>query len=70
MLQVNYQFAMDAEHAVMLLDPRRAEDGSTSGQAAARPDTTARIKHIDATAERLDDKMHRLERMRYLEDED
>ena len=69
-LQVNYQFAMDAEHAVMLLDPRRAEDGSTSGQAAARPDTTARIKHIDATAERLDDKMHRLERMRYLEDED
>lgn len=68
-LQANYQFAMDAEHAVMLLDPRRAEEAAADGR-AARPDSTARIEHIDATVERLDDKMHRLERMRYLEDED
>ncbi len=68
-LQANYQFAMDAEHAVMLLDPRRADGAVPDGHAPAQPDTAARIEHIDATAERLDDKMQRLERLRYLEDE-
>ena len=68
-LQANYQFAMDAEHAVMLLDPRRAGCAATDDR-TARPDTTARIEHIDATVERLDDKLLRVERMRYLENED
>lgn len=67
-LQANYQFAMDAEHAVMLLDPRRVEDVSADKR-GARPDTTARIEHIDATVERLDDKLLRVERMSYLEEE-
>lgn len=101
-LAVNYQFAMDAEHAVMLLDPRRipeqviAEGGrrgeplevcskadliSMAGPAdddaimlsisdfnVADADTTARIKHIDATAERLDDKIQKLEAMHVIEE--
>ena len=67
-LQANYQFAMDAEHAVMLLDPRRVQSASADGR-SARPDTTARIEHIDATVERLENKLNRLERMGYLEDE-
>jgi hypothetical protein len=105
-LQVNYQFSMDAEHAIMLLDPRRipeqilieeaeGEEGhepletcsasdlaallafsdegdavalSTSDLDHADADTTARIRHIDATAERLDEKIQRLEDMHVLED--
>ena len=35
----------------------------------ASPDTTARIKHIDATNERLKEKTHDLETMRYLEED-
>lgn len=104
-LQVNYQFAMDAEHAVMLLDPRRIpeqiiaegieengeggllETGSAADLAAlladsddeavislstsdlehADADSTARIKHIDATAERLDDKIRQLEDLSVIE---
>lgn len=105
-LQVNYQFSMDAEHAIMLLDPRRipeqilveevgsevghepletcsasdlaamlafSDEGdavslSTSDLDHADADTTARIRHIDATAERLDEKIQRLEDMHVLED--
>lgn len=105
-LQVNYQFSMDAEHAVMLLDPRRipeqilaeetevgsghepletcsasdlaamlafSDEGdavplSTSDLEHADADTTARIRHIDATAERLDEKIQKLEDLHVLED--
>lgn len=112
-LQANYQFAMDAEHAVILLDPRRIpeqilaeseeaheplETMSASDLAAlldvpeldvADPDalseddavplsvshvgysdadSTARIKHIDATAERLDEKIQQLEALHVIED--
>lgn len=106
-LKVNYQFAMDAEHAVMLLDPRRIPEqilaegaegvGENKGKmpleicskadliSMAGPaddsgiiplsisdlspaDSTARIKHIDATAERLDDKIQQLEAMHVIED--
>lgn len=104
-LQVNYQFTMDAEHAVMLLDPRRipeqmlseeveasvhepletcsasdlaamlafSDEGeavplSTSALDHADADTTARIRHIGATAERLDEKIQKLEDMHVLED--
>ncbi|WP_251197603.1 FUSC family protein [Anaerotardibacter muris] len=105
-LQANYQFAMDAEHAVMLLDPRRIpeqlvaegiegagwgepletcsaadlaamldlsedEDAmsvSVSDLDHSDADTTARIRHIDATAERLDEKIHQLEELHVLED--
>jgi uncharacterized membrane protein YccC len=57
-LALNYKFAMDAEHAVMLLDPRRSNT-NRAGQ-------TDRFAHIDATADRLDTKMHSLEQMHYL----
>lgn len=101
-LQVNYQFAMDAEHAVMLLDPRRIPEqaiaeGGTGGEPLEvcskadlismahigdeeavtvsladldlpDPDSTARIKHIDATAERLDEKIHQLEELHVIEE--
>jgi hypothetical protein len=66
-LQMNYQFAMDAAHAVMLLDPRRAEGELPQQDEAMNPDTTGRLRHIDATAERLEDKMAKLEEMQYLE---
>lgn len=73
-LQLNYKFAMDAAHAVMLLDPRRVHDDLLSDEPQhdldnASPDTTARIKHIDATNERLKEKTHDLETMRYLEED-
>lgn len=71
-LQANYRFAMEAEHAVMLLDPRRSTDIGKTQRATdswSNPDTTDRIKHIDATSDRLDEKMHELEKMRYLEDD-
>lgn len=71
-LQANYRFAMEAEHAVMLLDPRRSTDISktqTATDSWSNPDTTDRIKHIDATSERLDEKMHELEKMRYLKED-
>ena len=102
-LGINYRFAMDAEHAVMLLDPRRIperilaegagehepletmsaadlaemlafpDEGeavslSASALGPADADTTARIRHIDATAERLDEKIHQLEEMHVIED--
>ena len=72
-LQLNYKFAMDAAHAVMLLDPRRVHNDLLSDEPQhdldnASPDTTARIKHIDATNERLKEKTHDLETMRYLEE--
>ena len=74
LLQLNYKFAMDAAHAVMLLDPRRVHDDLLSDEPQhdldnASPDTTARIKHIDATNERLKEKTHDLETMRYLEED-
>lgn len=72
-LQANYRFGMEAEHAVMLLDPRRSTDiGKTQTAITtwSNPDTTDRIEHIDATSERLDKKMHELEKMRYLEEDD
>lgn len=67
-LQANYQFAMDAEHAVMLLDPRRDESVTTAGTQGLKipwnnPDSTARLAHIDATTERLDEKMEQLENL-------
>ena len=72
-LQANYRFGMEAEHAVMLLDPRRSTDigkTQTATTTWSNPDTTDRIEHIDATSERLDKKMHELEKMRYLEEDD
>lgn len=66
-LHMNYKFAMDAEHAVMLLDPRRLRKPEPTMQSWVNPDTTNRIEHIDATNERLDEKIHELEKMRYLE---
>ena len=68
-LHMNYKFAMDAEHAVMLLDPRRLEKPGYDTDSWINPDSTNRIEHIDATNERLDEKMHELEKMRYLEDD-
>lgn len=107
-LQVNYQFAMDAEHTAMLLDPRRIPESmleevvdqsdheplemmsaveladlldipeanalddvlpvSISELDHADADSTARIKHIDATVERLDAKIHQLEELHVIED--
>ena len=72
-LQANYRFGMEAEHAVMLLDPRRSTDigkTQTATTTWSNPDTTDRIEHIDATSERLDKKMLELEKMRYLEEDD
>lgn len=72
-LQANYRFGMEAEHAVMLLDPRRSTDigkTQTATTTWSNPDTTDRIEHIDATSERLDKKMQELEKMRYLEEDD
>lgn len=72
-LQANYRFAMEAEHAIMLLDPRRSTDigkTQTATSTWSNPDTTDRIEHIDATSERLDKKMLELEKMRYLEEDD
>ena len=72
-LQANYRFGMEAEHAVILLDPRRSTDigkTQTATTTWSNPDTTDRIEHIDATSERLDKKMHELEKMRYLEEDD
>lgn len=104
-LRVDYQFAMDAEHAVMLLDPRRIPEKmlaeSVGGEVEHEPletlsaaglaemlsfpdegdavslstsdldhvdaDTTARIRHIDATAERLDEKIQQLEDLHVME---
>lgn len=63
-LAMNYRFAMEAEHAAMLLDPRRRDSDESKEQGS--PDTTARIRHIDATAERLDEKIHSLESLHYL----
>ena len=36
-LQLNYKFAMDAAHAVMLLDPRRVHDDLLSDEPQHRP---------------------------------
>lgn len=72
-LALNYKFAMDAEHAVMLLDPRRLHDDSLSDphpETWVTPDSTARIKHIDATNERLEEKLHKLETMQHIEKDD
>lgn len=72
-LQANYRFGMEAEHAIMLLDPRRSTDigkTQTATTTWSNPDTTDRIEHIDATSERLDKKMLELEKMRYLEEDD
>lgn len=72
-LALNYKFAMDAEHAVMLLDPRRLHDDSLSDPRPETwivPDSTARIKHIDATNERLEEKLHELEAIQYTKKDD
>lgn len=66
-LDLNYRFTMDAAHAVVLLDPRRArEDLWRTG--AVYPDTTGRLEHLDFTAEKLDEELHDLEGMRHLEE--
>ncbi len=68
-LSLNYKFAMDAEHTVMLLDPRRLHDDLLSDpqpETWVTPDSTARIKHIDATNERLEEKLSELEALEYL----
>lgn len=62
-LQANYKLAMDAEHAVMLLDPRRASGAPDSTQSWKLVDSTGRLEHIDATAERLDEKLDELEHL-------
>ncbi len=65
-LDLNYRFTMDAAHAVMLLDPRRVEEERwRSGN--VYPDSTGRLRHLDLTAEKLDDELHKLEAMRHLE---
>lgn len=67
-LEMNYRFTMDAAHAIMLLDPRRAvmERWRTG---SIYPDSTGRIRHLDETADKLEDEMRHLEDMRYLEHE-
>ena len=67
-LDMNFHFTMEAAHAIMLLDPRRAQvERWRTG--SIYPDSTGRIRHLDQTADKLDDKMRQLEDMRYLEDE-
>lgn len=68
-LQTNYKLAMDAEHAVMLLDPRRPEGVPASTAQWKRVDSTGRIEHIDATAERLDEKLDELEHLAIVEED-
>ena len=67
---MNYRFTMDAAHAIMLLDPRRAQmERWRTG--SIYPDSTGRIRHLDETADKLESEMRNLEDMRYLErDED
>ncbi len=69
-LEMNYRFTMDAAHAIMLLDPRRAQmERWRTG--SIYPDSTGRIRHLDETADKLESEMRNLEDMRYLErDED
>lgn len=64
-LRLNYKFAMDAAHAVMLMG---VTSDKTGAMRALNLDSTGRIRHIDATLDRVDQKLDRLEAMRYLED--
>ena len=60
--------ASDLAAMLAFSDEGDAVSLSTSDLDHADADTTARIRHIDATAERLDEKIQRLEDMHVLED--
>lgn len=65
-LNLNYRFTMDAAHAVMLLDPRRAEP-TRWRSGTIYPDSPVRLQHLDDTIDKLDRTLHELEDMRFLE---
>ncbi|MGI6590447.1 MAG: FUSC family protein [Eggerthellaceae bacterium] len=68
-LDLNYRFTMGAAHAVMLLDPRRAEP-TRWRTGTIYPDSPVRLQHLDDTVASLDQTLRELEDMRYLEHAD